>query len=194
MLKISILAIVMVVVGWAAAPTLVTYAQPQWETYENEDCGIAIDHQYEDDVISSDIKNKFRIWSMGELGDPDSMNVVIDVTCSNPATPITQEMMESVKLEAMTSDSKLEGRSAVIYKDISFDKYMIDGEDAGSVKAGGSTGIGDTGWVEHIILTNHGDRQYKINLQFVGDEGISGFGKIYSTLEEHILDSIVFTN
>ncbi len=176
-----------------ASPTSI-YAQPTWETYEDEDCGIKIDHSYEDDMISSDSPTEFLIYPMPHFDDPDFMFVHIKVNCSNPATPITPDSMTSAKTEVMTPDTRLKDQTAVIYEDISFDIYTIDGESAGTVKAGGSSGVGETGWVEHVILTNHGDKQYKINLGFVGNEGVSGFGKIYTTLEDHIIDSIDFTN
>lgn len=176
------------------APSTSIYAQSTWETYEDEDCGIKIDHSYQDDTISSDSQTEFSIYPMPHFDDPDFMFVHIKVDCSKPATPITQDIMTSAKTEAMTPDTRLQGQTAVIYEDISFDRYTVDGETAGTVKAGGSSGIGETGWVENVILTNHGDKQYKINLGFVGSEGISGFGKIYSTLEEHVLNSIEFTN
>ncbi len=51
-----------------------------------------------------------------------------------------------------------------------FDKYTMEGEMAGTVKAGSSSGLGGSGWVEHAILTNHGDKLYKINLGSVGSE------------------------
>ena len=50
---------------WTPLPTN-TFAQPTWETYEDEDCEIAIDHQYEDDIIDSNAVNEFSIISMGE--------------------------------------------------------------------------------------------------------------------------------
>lgn len=178
---------------WAPLSTN-TFAQPTWETYEDEDCGIKIDHQYEDDAISSDFVNEFTIYPIPHFDDPDFIFVYIEVTCSSPTTPITQEMMELAQTEAMTPDTEVEGHYAVIYEEISFDKYSIDGELTGSVKAGGQSGFGDTGWVELVLLTNHGDKQYKINLGFVGGEGVSGFGKIYTTLQDHIIDSIEFTD
>jgi hypothetical protein len=83
---------------------------------------------------------------------------------------------------------------AVEYQNILLDSIEIDGEKAANVIVGGSTGFGDVGWVKHIILTNHGDKQYEIKLDFTGGEGIGGFGKNYNTLEDQILKSTKITN
>jgi hypothetical protein len=174
--------------------TIPTYAQPTWETYEDEDCGIAIDHEYKDDMISSDPFNEFTIYPMPHFDDPDFIFVHIEVKCTSPATPITEEMMEMLKTEIMTPDTKVEDQYAVIYEDIAFDKITIDGEEAGTVKAGGQSGFGETGWIEHGILTNHGDKLYQIKIGYVGSDGVTGFGKLYSDAEEHIIDSIKFTD
>ncbi len=173
-------------------PNGFTEAQPTWETYEDEDCGIAIDHQYKDDMISSDPLNEFTIYPMPHFDDSDFIFVHIEVTCASPTTPITEEMMEVLKTEVMTPDTKVEGQYAVIYEDIAFDRITIDGEEAGTVKAGGQSGFGETGWVEHGILTNHGDKLYQINIGYVGSDGVTGFGKLYSDAEEHVIDSIKF--
>lgn len=169
-----------------------TKAQPTWETYEDEDCRIAIDHQYKDDMISSDPLNEFTIYPMPHFDDPDFIFVHIEVTCASPTTPITEEMMEALKTEVMTPDTKVEGQYAAIYEDIALDRITIDGEEAGTVKAGGQSGFGETGWVEHGILTNHGDKLYQIKIGYVGSDGVTGFGKLYSDAEEHIIDSIKF--
>src|SRR5687768_2354362 len=164
-------------------------AQPTWELYENNNCGISLKHPYASDIILDNNKsnNSFQINSFEEQADPDSLNMTLMVSCIGKAIPITYENME------LARSSLLKDSNAVVLEDISFNRTTIDGEIAGSVATSRPIGLGDINEIDKIIETNHSDHTYIIKLNFTGDEGISGFFNNYKYLEDNIIDSIKFS-
>jgi hypothetical protein len=164
-------------------------AQPTWELYENNNCGISLKHPYASDIILDNNKsnNSFQINSFEEQTDPDSMNMTLMVSCIGKAIPITYENME------LARSSLLKDSNAVVLEDISFNRTTIDGEIAGSVATSRPIGLADINEIDKIIETNHSDHTYIIKLNFTGDEGISGFFNNYKYLEDNIIDSIKFS-
>jgi hypothetical protein len=164
-------------------------AQPTWELYENNNCGISLKHPYASDIILDNNKsnNSFQINSFEEQADPDSLNMTLMVSCIGKAIPITYENME------LARSSLLKDSNAIVLEDISFNRTTIDGEIAGSVATSRPIGLGDFNEIDKIIETNHSDHTYIIKLNFTGDEGISGFFNNYKYLEDNIIDSIKFS-
>jgi hypothetical protein len=164
-------------------------AQPTWELYENNNCGISLKHPYASDIILDKNKsnNSFQINSFEEQADPDSLNMTLMVSCIGKAIPITYENME------LARSSLLKDSNAIVLEDISFNRTTIDGEIAGSVATSRPIGLGDINEIDKIIETNHSDYTYIIKLNFTGDEGISGFFNNYKYLEDNIIDSIKFS-
>jgi hypothetical protein len=164
-------------------------AQPTWELYENNNCGISLKHPYASDIILDNNKsnNSFQINSFEEQADPDSMNMTLMVSCIGKAIPITYENMELAR-SSLLKDSK-----AIVLEDISFNRTTIDGEIAGSVATSRPIGLADINEIDKIIETNHSDHTYIIKLNFTGDEGISGFFNNYKYLEDNIIDSMKFS-
>lgn len=164
-------------------------AQPTWELYENNNCGISLKHPYASDIILDNNKsnNSFQINSFEEQADPDSLNMTLMVSCIGKAIPITYENME------LARSSLLKDSNAIVLEDISFNRTTIDGEIAGSVATSRPIGLGDINEIDKIIETNHSDHTYIIKLNFTGDEGISGFFNNYKYLEDNIIDSIKFS-
>lgn len=164
-------------------------AQPTWELYENNNCGISLKHPYASDIILDNNKsnNSFQINSFEEQADPDSLNMTLMVSCIGKAIPITYENME------LARSSLLKDSNAIVLEDISFNRTTIDGEIAGSVATSRPIGLGDINEIDKIIETNHSDYTYIIKLNFTGDEGISGFFNNYKYLEDNIIDSIKFS-
>ena len=164
-------------------------AQPTWELYENNNCGISLKHPYASDIILDNNKsnNSFQINSFEEQADPDSLNMTLMVSCIGKAIPITYENMELAR-SSLLKDSK-----AIVLEDISFNRTTIDGEIAGSVATSRPIGLADINEIDKIIETNHSDHTYIIKLNFTGDDGISGFFNNYKYLEDNIIDSIKFS-
>jgi hypothetical protein len=164
-------------------------AQPTWELYENNNCGISLKHPYASDIILDKNKsnNSFQINSFEEQADPDSLNMTLMVSCIGKAIPITYENME------LARSSLLKDSNAIVLEDISFNRTTIDGEIAGSVATSRPIGLGDINEIDKIIETNHSDYTYIIKLNFTGDEGISGFFNNYKYLEDNIIDSMKFS-
>jgi hypothetical protein len=164
-------------------------AQPTWELYENNNCGISLKHPYASDIILDNNKsnNSFQINSFEEQADPDSLNMTLMVSCIGKAIPITYENME------LARSSLLKDSNAIVLEDISFNRTTIDGEIAGSVATSRPIGLGDIKEIDKIIETNHSDHTYIIKLNFTGDDGISGFFNNYKYLEDNIVDSIKFS-
>ena len=164
-------------------------AQPTWELYENNNCGISLKHPYVSDIVLDNNKsnNSFQIHSFEDYADPDSLNMSLLVSCIGKAIPITYENMELAR-SSLLKDSK-----AIVLEDISFNRTTIDGEIAGSVAISRPIGLADINEIDKIIETNHSDQTYIIKLNFTGDEGISGFFNNYKYLEDNIIDSIEFS-
>ncbi len=164
-------------------------AQPTWEMYENNNCGISLKHPYVSDIVLDDDRsnNSFKIQSFGDHTDPDSLNMTLMVSCINKAIPITYENMELAR-SGLLKDSK-----AIVLEDISFNRTTIDGEAAGSVAISKPISLTDINEIDKIIETNHSDHTYIIRLNFAGDEGISGFYNNYKYLEDNLIDSIKFS-
>ena len=164
-------------------------AQPTWELYENNNCGISLKHPYASDIILDNNKsnNSFQIHSFEDQSDPDSLNMTLMVSCIGKAIPITYENMELAR-SSLLKDSK-----AIVLEDISFNRTTIDGEIAGSVATSRPIGLADINEIDKIIETNHSDHTYIIKLNFTGDDGISGFFNNYKYLEDNIIDSIKFS-
>lgn len=163
-------------------------AQPTWELYENNACGISLKHPFASDTIldNAGVSNNFQIHSLKDRTDPDSMNMTLAVSCIEKAIPITYEVMELAK-SSLLKDSK-----AIVYEDISFNRTTIDGETAGSVAVSKPTGFADITEIDNIIETNHSNQTFVIKLNFAGDEGISGFHNNYKYLADNLVDSIKF--
>ena len=164
-------------------------AQPTWKTYVNNTCGILLKHPYESDIVFDDDNSSkgFKIQSLEDPMDPDSMNMTLIVSCIDKAIPITQENME------LARSSLLKDSQAVVFEDISFDRTTIDGERAGSVAISRSVGPTDIKEIDKIIETNHTDQTYIIKLKFAGNEGVSGFLNNYRYLDDNIINSIKFS-
>jgi hypothetical protein len=163
-------------------------AQPTWELYENNACGISLKHPFVSDTIldNNGAANNFQILSFKDPMDPDSMNMTLAVSCIDKAIPITYEVMELAK-SSLVKDSK-----AIVYEDISFNRTTIDGEKAGSVAVSKPTGFADIREIDNVIETNHSNQTFVIKLNFAGDEGISGFYNNYQYLADNLIDSIKF--
>ncbi len=164
-------------------------AQPIWEIYENNNCGISLKHPYASDIVLDNDKsnNSFEIQSFETHTDPDSLNMTLMVSCIDKAIPITYENMELARSNLL-KDSK-----AIVLEDISFNRTTIDGEAAGSVAISRPIGLTDINEIDKVIETNHSDQTYIIKLNFTGDEGISGFNNNYRYLEDNLIDSIKFS-
>jgi len=193
-LLVGILIKIRVVVTLLAFITIIiavpsSLAQPTWEAYENNNCGISLKHPYSSDIVLDNDKsnNSFKIQSFQNLADPDSLNMTLMVSCIDKAIPITQENMELAR-SSLLKDSK-----AIVIEDISFNRTTIDGEAAGSVAISRPIGLTDIKEIDKIIETNHSDQTYIIKLNFTGDEGISGFYNNYGYLEDNLIDSIKFS-
>jgi hypothetical protein len=78
----------------------------------------------------------------------------------------------------------------------SLDFLRIDGEQAANFIVGGLHGISvaDVDWVNQVIVTNHGSKQYKIDLYYTGNRIVPDFGETFTLLDNHIIESIKFTN
>lgn len=170
-----------------AAPT--STAQPTWELYENNYCGISLKHPYISDIIldNDSSNNNFQIHSFEDPADPDSLNLTLMVSCIDKAIPITYESMELAK-SSLLKDSK-----DIVLEDISFNGTTIDGETAGSVAISRHIGLTDLKEIDKIIETNHTDQTYIIKLNYAGNEGISGFYNNYKYLDDNLIDSIKFS-
>ena len=193
-LLVGILIKILVVVTLLTFITIIiavpsSLAQPTWEAYENNNCGISLKHPYSSDIVLDNDKsnNSFKIQSFQDLADPDSLNMTLMVSCIDKAIPITQENMELAR-SSLLKDSK-----AIVIEDISFNRTTIDGEAAGSVAISRPIGLTDINEIDKIIETNHSDQTYIIKLNFTGDEGISGFYNNYGYLEDNLIDSIKFS-
>jgi len=193
-LLVGILIKILVVVTLLTFITIIiavpsSLAQPTWEAYENNNCGISLKHPYSSDIVLDNDKsnNSFKIQSFQNLADPDSLNMTLMVSCIDKAIPITQENMELAR-SSLLKDSK-----AIVIEDISFNRTTIDGEAAGSVAISRPIGLTDINEIDKIIETNHSDQTYIIKLNFTGDEGISGFNNNYRYLEDNLIDSIKFS-
>ena len=164
-------------------------AQPTWETYENSSCGISLKHPYASDIVldNDSSNNSFKIRSIQDLADPDSMNMTLIVSCIDKAIPITHENMELAR-SSLLKDSK-----AIVIEDISFNRTAIDGEVAGSVAISRPIGLTDFKEIDKIIETNHSDQTYLIKLNFAGNEGVSGFYNNYRYLSDNLIDSMKFS-
>ena len=187
LINIHILVTILVVISMVIVlPT--SSAQPTWESYENNACGISLKHPYLSDTILNNTGggNNFQIHSLKDRMDPDSMNMTLSVSCIEKAIPITYEVMELAK------SSLLKDSNAIVYEDISFNRTTIDGETAGSVAVSKPTGFADITEIDNIIETNHSNQTFVIKLNFAGDEGISGFYNNYKYLADNLLDSIKF--
>ena len=193
-LLVGILIKILVVVTLLTIITIIiavpsSLAQPTWEAYENNNCGISLKHPYASDIVLDNDRsnNSFKIQSFQDLADPDSLNMTLMVSCIDKAIPITQENMELAR-SSLLKDSK-----AIVLEDISFNRTTIDGEAAGSVAISRPIGLTDIKEIDKIIETNHSDQTYIIKLNFTGDEGISGFYNNYGYLEDNLIDSIKFS-
>ena len=166
----------------------ISSAQPTWELYENNACGISLKHPFVSDTIldNTGVSNNFQIHSLKDRTDPDSMNMTLAVSCIDKEIPITYEVMELAK------SSLLKDSTAVVYEDISFNRTTIDGEKAGSVAVSKPTGFADRTEIDNIIETNHSNQTFVIKLKFAGDEGISGFYNNYKYLADNLVGSIKF--
>lgn len=169
------------------APTSI--AQPTWELYENNSCGISLKHPYISDIIldNDSSNNNFQIHSFEDPADPDSLNLTLMVSCIDKAIPITYESMELAKSNLL-KDSK-----DIVLEDVSFNETTIDGETAGSVAISRQISLTDLKEIDKIIETNHTDQTYIIKLNYAGDEGISGFYNNYKYLDDNLIDSIKFS-
>jgi hypothetical protein len=188
-IMINFLILVTILVIMALVNVLPTSgAQPTWELYENNACGISLKHPFVSDTIldNTGAANNFQIHSFKDPMDPDSMNMTLAVSCIDKAIPITYEVMELAK-SSLVEDSK-----AIVYEDISFNRTTIDGEKAGSVAVSKTTGFADIREIDNIIETNHSNQTFVIKLNFAGDEGISGFYNNYKYLADNLIDSIKF--
>ncbi len=188
LIKIFILVTLLVVVEMIVVVPSST-AQPTWEIYENNNCGISLKHPYASDIVLDNDKsnNSFKIQSFETHTDPDSLNMTLMVSCIDKAIPITYENMELARSNLL-KDSK-----ATILEDISFNRTTIDGEAAGSVAISRPIDLTDINEIDKIIETNHSDQTFIIKLNFTGDEGISGFYNNYRYLEDNLIDSIKFS-
>jgi hypothetical protein len=188
LLKVPVIMILVTMGIIVVPPNGFTQAQPTWENYENQICGVLLKYPYETDIIQDNngTGNKFQISSMKDPMDPNSMDVEVQVTCIDKSTPITAENMELAKANL------LEQSGFVTYEDVSFNRTMVDGEIAGSFAAAGPTGLVDIKEVNSIIETNHNDQSYIVKLDFSGDDGTSGFYSNYKYLEDNIINSIKF--
>lgn len=163
-------------------------AQPTWEAYENNNCGISLKHPYASDIVIDNDRsnNSFKIQSFQDLADPDSLNMTLMVSCIDKAIPITQENMELARSNLL-KDSK-----AIVIEEISFNRTAIDGEVAGSVAISRPIGLTDIKEIDKIIETNNSDQTYIFKLNFAGNEGVSGFYNNYRYLSDNLIDSIRF--
>lgn len=163
-------------------------AQPTWEVYENNNCGISLKHPYASDIVIDNDRsnNSFKIQSFQDLADPDSLNMTLMVSCIDKAIPITQENMELARSNLL-KDSK-----AIVIEEISFNRTTIDGEVAGSVAISRPIGLTDIKEIDKIIETNNSDQTYIFKLNFAGNEGVSGFYNNYRYLSDNLIDSIRF--
>lgn len=66
-------------------------AQPTWESYENNACGISLQHPFVSDTIldNAGVADNFQIHSLKDRKDSDSMNMTLAVSCIDKAIPIT---------------------------------------------------------------------------------------------------------
>jgi hypothetical protein len=186
---INFLILVTILVIMAMVNVLPTsIAQPTWELYKNNACGISLKHPFVSDTIldNTGAANNFQIHSFKDPMDPDSMNMTLAVSCINKAIPITYEVMELAE-SSLVKDSK-----AIVYEDISFNRTTIDGETAGSVAVSKPTRFADITELDNIIETNHSNQTFVIKLNFAGDEGVSGFYNNYKYLADNLIDSIKF--
>ena len=71
LIKIFILVTFLAVV--AMILVLPSMAQPTWEIYENNNCGISLKHPYASDIVLGNDKsnNSFKIQSFETYTDPD---------------------------------------------------------------------------------------------------------------------------
>ena len=85
----------------------ISRAQPTWELYENNACGISLKHPFVSDTIldNTGVSNNFQIHSLKDRTDPDSMNMTLAVSCIDKEIPITYEVMELAK-SSLLKDSK----------------------------------------------------------------------------------------
>ncbi len=193
-LLVGILIKILVVVTLLTFITIIiavpsSLAQPTWEAYENNNCGISLKHPYSSDIVLDNDKsnNSFKIQSFQNLADPDSLNMTLMVSCIDKAIPITQENMELAR-SSLLKDSK-----AIVIEDISFNRTAVDGEKAGSVAISKPIGLTDIKEIDKIIETNHSDHTYIFKLNFAGNEGVSGFYNNYGYLSDNLIDSIKFS-
>jgi hypothetical protein len=176
----------------------ITYSQPLWKTYKNDVCGMKIDYPvYTGALTNENIHDglySFKIFTFGSSDNPHSVNVKIDVGCILAESPLSIKLIEPLKFQEMQNPNEsIEGFTADVYKPMAVDALKVDGERAVNFETGGLTGIDNKRWVEHIIITNHGGKQYEMYIYLTGKEGEIGFDHIYPPLMNHILESIEFT-
>ena len=89
-LLVGILIKILVVVTLLTFITIIiavpsSLAQPTWEAYENNNCGISLKHPYASDIVLDNDRsnNSFKIQSFQELADPDSLKLLLDLSLSN---------------------------------------------------------------------------------------------------------------
>lgn len=185
------------------APTI-TYADPVWKTYNSVDCAIELEYPTYKATglpveIDTDTKNIFQIQTFSSSFDKDSLTLFVTVDCSHPASPLTTEMMEPLESKSMEkpADSIVNAFFAMEYQEPSLDFLTIDGEQTGNFIVGGKQGLFttlDSEWMKHILVTNHGDKQYIIELYYSGNKVIPDFKETFSILDERIIESIQFTS
>lgn len=190
-LKTLTLILVIVIIG-ATTPTIV-YAAPVWKTYNSVDCGMEIEYPVYKATglpvdINTDKNNAFKIETFSSSFDEDSLTVFITVDCSQINTPLTTEMMEPLQTKAMEKpdDSIVYAFSAMEYQEPSLDFLTVDGEQTGNFIVDGEQGLFttlDSEWMKHILVTNHGDKQYIIELYYSGNKVIPDFKETFSTLD-----------
>ena len=186
LIKIFTVTLLVVIAMIVVVPS--SRAQPTWEMYENNKCGISLKHPYASDIVlDNKSNNSFKIQSFEDHVDPDSLNMTLMVSCIDKAIPITYENMELAR-SSLLKDSK-----AIVLEEISFNRTAIDGEIAGSVAISRPIGLTDIDEIDKIIETNHSDQTYIIKLNFAGDDGNSGFYNNYKYLEDNLIDSIKFS-
>lgn len=201
--SLKMMLIIIGVVCIAVAPAIV-YAAPSWKTYTSADCGMELDYpvykaSYLAPKITADSKNVFEIKSLSSSLDDDSISTTIAVDCSGPVTPLTEDLMEPLLQKALHKPSEnpiVNDYDFQMHQTTSLNFLQIDGEQAANFIVGGLHGISvaDAGWADQVIVTNHGDKQYKIDLFYSGSRVNSDFGETFGELDDHIIESIKFTS
>lgn len=182
MLKFSISICCLLILVVVSNSPIIYAQEKEWREYDFPNCGISLEHPYEDDIISSDEEN-LKIFSITDTDAPVAVSMVIQVNCSDGSTPITNPIMEEVKNTFMTDPGHF------VQEDISLDKWTIDGEMAGSVVIGNEPFRSALPFDE-IIKTNHNDKSYDIILSLSSE--LDWDNELYQMIREKSINSLKF--